>query len=593
MENRIVTVPTEAFAYPSPLVRGAVFRLPLEVLGEIFLHCLPPGKWGSFSARHAPWLLTKVCRSWREVALSTSLLWSKLPFLFERESWKEYGRLQLLKLHLEYSAGTALSLGFDLTVDPDDAPFHPLIVPHLSRSRHLDIRYQHEQPSQDYFTHKHFPLLKSLELYCSPPYWKPQTQSLMAGLGSIKLPWAQLTQLAIAVFSSAEALALLRDCSSLEVCCLTRRNHSSAETLPMPSAPKTVHSRLRALTVRDGPFSAGLLGRLVTPALSSLELIQSIPAMAPRGTPGDTRDFFRLVLLFIRNSPMKLTSLTLRHVDCSPQELADLSALIPTAVELELEGFGGIRLLTIKSGSRYGVLFPRLKRLVIRHPCASESALLDMFYSRLYLAPNVNIIENTSMLQHAELHSPSADARTYFGELSQGKPELRGLISQLRRIYSDTVVLGKEISGQAAEVIHRVNQDGFPSQYELGYCKGAVAKQSYSHDTARFLPLPLLEQCFFQKLDAAFAALEGYRYRLTHAARIVKNGADTLMHEFSRVPETSFLHHPTYKFHVRAAHLLKRWQPMISDYEAKDKWIYKHESTMNTSKLVYHRATRL
>ncbi|KAF8874601.1 hypothetical protein BD779DRAFT_249504 [Infundibulicybe gibba] len=71
-------------AYPSPLVRYAVSRLPPEILGEIFLHCLPLGKRGTFSTRHAPWLLTKVCRSWRKVALSTPLLWSRFPSSLKR-----------------------------------------------------------------------------------------------------------------------------------------------------------------------------------------------------------------------------------------------------------------------------------------------------------------------------------------------------------------------------------------------------------------------------------------------------------------------------------------------------------------------------
>ncbi|KAF8871209.1 hypothetical protein BD779DRAFT_1680563 [Infundibulicybe gibba] len=520
-----------------------------------------------------PWLLTKVCRSWREVALSTPLLWSKLPFLSKKGSWKEDGHLQLLKRHLKYSAGTALSLAFELTPDQGGAPFHLLVVPHLSRSRHLDIRYWHEQPSQDYITHKHFPLLKSLKLGCLSSCWEPhwQTRSLMTGLGGIEFPWAQLTQLTIAVFNSAEALALLRDCSSLAVCCITRCNYSSTERPPMPSAPKTVHSRLRALTVIDGPFSAGLLGCLVTPALSSLEFIQSSPpALVAYDAPGGTHNFFRLVLLFVQNSPMKLTSLTLRYVKCSPQGLADLSALITTAVELELEGFSEelLQPLAVKSSLPHGVLFPRLKRLVIRSTRVPTSALLDIFYSRLYLAPNADIIENMTPLQQAEFDPMSVNP-TYFGESYRDRPEHRGLISQLQRIYSETVGLGKEISGQAAEVIHRVNQNDFPSQYDLGYYGGACSKQSYPlHNTARSLNLSLLEQCFFQKLDAVFAALERLG-RYIHTSEIVQNGADTLMHGFSRVPETAFLHHPTYRFHVRAARLLRRWQTMISDAQ---KW---------------------
>ncbi|KAF8872282.1 hypothetical protein BD779DRAFT_1573488 [Infundibulicybe gibba] len=59
------------------------------------------------------------------------------------------------------------------------------------------------------------------------------------------------------------------------------------------------------------------------------------------------------------------------------------------------------------------------------------------------------------------------------------------------------------------------------------------------------------------------------------------NRADELMRGFSRVPETAFLHHPTYKFHIRATKLLKQWQQMISEYEAKGGWILEYDRTMD------------
>ncbi|KAF8874602.1 hypothetical protein BD779DRAFT_249506 [Infundibulicybe gibba] len=215
-----------------------------------------------------------------------------------------------------------------------------------------------------------------------------------------------------------------------------------------------------------------------------------------------------------------------------------------------------------------------------------------MFYSRLYVAPNANIIENTSPLQHAELHLLSVVAPTHFGVSYQDRSELRGLISQLQCIYSETAGFDKYISEQATKVIHRINRDGFPRRHEFGYCKGTFTKQSYSfRSMVRLHLLPLLKMSFFEKLDVAFAALEGHHF--THAGEISKSRADTLMHEFSSVPETAFLHHPTYRFHVRATCLLARWQSIIGEYEAKDKWICEHNDTMTMLKLVYRRAVRL
>ncbi|KZP16090.1 hypothetical protein FIBSPDRAFT_749255, partial [Athelia psychrophila] len=53
-------------------------RLPIEILGEIFIHLqdmLPGGR------SIAP---TQVCRQWREAAIATSKLWSNLDIQYER-----------------------------------------------------------------------------------------------------------------------------------------------------------------------------------------------------------------------------------------------------------------------------------------------------------------------------------------------------------------------------------------------------------------------------------------------------------------------------------------------------------------------------
>ncbi|KAK7434207.1 hypothetical protein VKT23_020337 [Stygiomarasmius scandens] len=51
-------------------------RLPPEILSEIFVFCLPEDRNPVCSVSQAPLLLGLVCRSWREVCLSTPRLWS-------------------------------------------------------------------------------------------------------------------------------------------------------------------------------------------------------------------------------------------------------------------------------------------------------------------------------------------------------------------------------------------------------------------------------------------------------------------------------------------------------------------------------------
>ncbi|KAJ7152914.1 hypothetical protein C8R46DRAFT_1228473 [Mycena filopes] len=55
-----------------------VHRLPVELLGEIFLACLPPDKYTRANAKLAPLVVSWVCTSWRNIALSLPKLWSSL-----------------------------------------------------------------------------------------------------------------------------------------------------------------------------------------------------------------------------------------------------------------------------------------------------------------------------------------------------------------------------------------------------------------------------------------------------------------------------------------------------------------------------------
>ena len=57
--------------------------MPLDILGEIFKHCLPePLRWTPISPKHAPLSLCNVCSAWRILAISTPGLWKVLNMYF-------------------------------------------------------------------------------------------------------------------------------------------------------------------------------------------------------------------------------------------------------------------------------------------------------------------------------------------------------------------------------------------------------------------------------------------------------------------------------------------------------------------------------
>ncbi|KAJ7359304.1 hypothetical protein DFH08DRAFT_685584, partial [Mycena albidolilacea] len=53
-------------------------RLPVDILREIFVACLPANRNAVMSAQEAPLLLGRICSAWRTITLSTPRLWASL-----------------------------------------------------------------------------------------------------------------------------------------------------------------------------------------------------------------------------------------------------------------------------------------------------------------------------------------------------------------------------------------------------------------------------------------------------------------------------------------------------------------------------------
>lgn len=53
-------------------------RLPVDIIQEIFLHCLPTVHDAIISPRECPILLTRICSGWRHIALKTAALWASI-----------------------------------------------------------------------------------------------------------------------------------------------------------------------------------------------------------------------------------------------------------------------------------------------------------------------------------------------------------------------------------------------------------------------------------------------------------------------------------------------------------------------------------
>ncbi|KAG2039656.1 hypothetical protein BDR03DRAFT_998554 [Suillus americanus] len=87
---------------------SALWRLPAEILSQIFIHCLPIGPHLSPASEAAPMLLTRICRQWREVAVDMPTLWHRLSVgedwqraAFCYEAWLKRSRGRPLSLELQ------------------------------------------------------------------------------------------------------------------------------------------------------------------------------------------------------------------------------------------------------------------------------------------------------------------------------------------------------------------------------------------------------------------------------------------------------------------------------------------------------------
>ncbi|KAJ7752176.1 hypothetical protein DFH07DRAFT_960612 [Mycena maculata] len=122
---------------------SAIDRTPDDVLVEIFLCCLPQDKsmvashfpravFSTPSTKTAPLLLCAICARWRNVAITTRLLWSSLDP-------KEVVNPLLVKCWLERSGQALISLSLS-PYSYNSLPRHlPLLLQNIGRCRHLEI----------------------------------------------------------------------------------------------------------------------------------------------------------------------------------------------------------------------------------------------------------------------------------------------------------------------------------------------------------------------------------------------------------------------------------------------------------------------
>ncbi|KAJ7709441.1 hypothetical protein B0H17DRAFT_1248924 [Mycena rosella] len=271
-----------------------VLSLPPEITSEIFLSCLPtsytdPNK-KSVNPKEAPMLLSHVCRTWRQVALSTPALWCELDFDLRHandshvlKTWLSRARELLLSLNLtlwslrventtssilEMLAGSShrmRSLRLRLRLEqlrdieePNDPWSFSLLQ--MVAINVINIRlYRHSVPATNHPIQmfKNSPLLREVSLARGPPSFIP-------------LPWHQLSKFTGKYMAFSICLETLRLVPNLTECTFIDCQHET------PDLHVSSHLKLQSLTVVQNEGESldnfDILKFLSLPALQTLLL---------------------------------------------------------------------------------------------------------------------------------------------------------------------------------------------------------------------------------------------------------------------------------------------------------------------------------
>lgn len=291
--------------------------VPSEVLGEIFTHCLPFDH--RFSRTVAPLLLLRVCQLWRDTAISTRSLWSRISF------WTPASHIDLTCYPLRFLGDWLMRSGtnhLDIFLEQGLVYHHmkfvveAVLLAHYPQCRHLDIHVTSDSApalisfitlppgslagleslvleglDEAYFTDIN-PELAIQVFQNSPQLRKLTTNALNFAFSfdestsslefdPLVLPWAQITHLMITDFITAGVLVVtLAECTALQFLRVSLDLEGDAVTLPLdewlPDQPVALTSLAELhISISGGLCIPHVMDALVFPALRNLHFRRS------------------------------------------------------------------------------------------------------------------------------------------------------------------------------------------------------------------------------------------------------------------------------------------------------------------------------
>lgn len=427
-----------------------VHRLPLELLAEVFMHCIqiPKRQIDPLGRQYSFMLPSQVCRYWRGIAFSMPQLWSTIFLDLYKPNYK--GSMALAKLCLSRSGDLPLTIILRARIDEIiytkemREMIHlsvVILLPHCNRWQDLEICHI-TWPMVEWIVAaawKNLPCLQSLSIYPAPGrYWEtlslretfelaPKLRTLNLGynitLRHLRLPWGQLTNL-VAVGSTDEYHKYLTEMPNL-----TNLNARLSDRWPsLIPHPVIQLSHLTKLNVFARETRA-FFDYFTLPTLRELRC-NEIGDRVVSSLAGRTHS--PLVSLLSRSScPLLILTIHRAHDLCA-NDLTQILELTPELEELHLGSNHGIMTTNVMSrctfrDSEASCLVPRLRHLDISRDGVfdfDEGGFVDMIESRWrhgsYAAQARNGTENTiTRIQTVQLRLNKS-----FGELNLARCRL-------------------------------------------------------------------------------------------------------------------------------------------------------------------------
>ncbi|KAG2748345.1 hypothetical protein P692DRAFT_20805227 [Suillus brevipes Sb2] len=266
---------------------SGVYRLPTEVLSQIFLFCLPQDQHLLPKPGLAPVLLTMICRRWREVAIGFPKLWCTLQLQFDHDDWQQ--RALCYDSWLKRSRGCPLSLRI---VCREGSKLRDVLEPYTHQISSLTLIFSHyDKPFMvdDFHALKELTILKDgfdLKRAIDQSLSKlpvnlrrlDLTRVLVRDRQLVHSTWARLTHIEIKIHELDEFPRLLSLCPNLTFLSMDDITDPIKIEIPEP----VTHANLQHLHIHGSFFNdydvgVGLFNAITLPNLGFVEFRQKGP----------------------------------------------------------------------------------------------------------------------------------------------------------------------------------------------------------------------------------------------------------------------------------------------------------------------------